>query len=110
MRRLLERRTKLQHVVRRFARSGFDRQQTRATDCQCSGLVEQYGVRPGQRFQWGTTLYQDAPARGLCNAGNKGDRRRQNERARRRRNQDRQTAHQIARDEPSGPCNRKRER
>ena len=56
MRRLLERRAKLQHAVRGLARRSFDRQQARAADRQGSGLVEQDRVRPAPALRAGRRL------------------------------------------------------
>ena len=102
MRRLLERRAKLQHPVRRFTRSVFDRQQTRAADRQRSGLVEQDRMRAGQGFKRGAALHQDSAARGLRDAGDESDRRGEDERTRRGRDKNRKTADKIAGHEPSG--------
>jgi len=110
MRRLLQRRADLQHTLGCLAGSGFDRQQTRAADRQRSGLVEQDCVRAGQRLQRGAALHQDAAAGGLCDTGNEGDRRRENERTRRCGDKHGEAPDKIAGNQPGGGSEQDRHR
>jgi hypothetical protein len=110
MRRLLQRRADLQHTLGCLAGSSFDRQQTRAADRQRSSLVEQNRMRACQRLQRGAALHQDAPARGLCDTGNEGDRRRENERTRRCRDKHGEAADKIAGHQPGGGSEQNRHR
>ena len=90
----------MQHLVGVLARRDLDGKQPRAADRQRAGLVEQHGMRARQRLQRPAALDQDAAPRRLRDAGDEGDRRRQNERTRRRRHQHREAADQIAGDQP----------
>ena len=85
---------------RRVSPGAARRKQARAADRQRAGLVEQHGVRSRQRLERPAALDQDAAPRRLRDAGDEGDRRRQNKRTGRRRHQHGETANQIARDQP----------
>ena len=100
MRRLLERGAEHQYLIGRLARRNLDGKQPRAADRQRSGLVEQHGMGARQRLQRPAALDQNAAPGRLRDTGDEGDRRRQNQRTRRRRHQHRQTADQIAGDQP----------
>ena len=91
----------MQHLVGILTRSDFDRQQPRAADRQRAGLVEQDGMRARQRLKRAAALDQDAAPRRLRDAGDEGDRRGEDERARRCRHQHREAADEIAGDQPS---------
>ena len=100
MRGLLERGAEPQHFVRILAGRGLDRKEPRAADRQRAGLVEEHGVRAGERFERPAALDQDAAPRRLRDAGDEGDRRRQDERAGGRGDDHRQRADGIAGEEP----------
>ena len=93
-----------------FSRRHFDRKQPRAADRQRSGLVEQHGMGARQRFQRAAALDQDAAPGRLRDAGDEGDGRGQDQGARRRRDQHREAADQIARDQPGDEGKHERHR
>ena len=107
---LLQRGTQHQHFFRQLARRDLDRKQPCAADRQRSGLVEQHGMGARQRLQRSAALDQDAAPRGLRDAGDEGDGRRQDQRTRRRRHQHREAADQVARDQPGGESQHQRHR
>ena len=110
MRGLLQRGAEHQHLVGALARGHLDREEPRAADGQRAGLVEQHGVGARQRLERAAALDQDAAPGRLRDAGDEGDRRGQDERARRRRHQHGQAADEIAGDEPGDEGERQRDR
>jgi hypothetical protein len=84
---LLQRSGEPEHLVGTFSRRGLDGDEPCAADGEGAGLVEHDRVGAGQRLQGSAALDEDAVARRLGDAGNECDRRRQDQRARRRRDQ-----------------------
>ena len=87
VRGLLERGRQPQHLVGALAGRRLDGDEARAADRQRAGLVEHHGVRARQRLERPAALDQDAAPGRLRDAGDEGDRRGQDQRARRRRDQ-----------------------
>ena len=78
----------------------LDGDQARAADRERARLVEHDGVGARERLERAAALDENALARRLGDAGDEGDRRGQDERARRRRDQHREPADRIARQQP----------
>jgi hypothetical protein len=100
MGRLLQGAGEAEHLVGALAGRGFDGDEPGAADREGPGLVEHDGMGAGQRLQGAAALDEDAVARRLRDAGDECDRGRQDQRAGRRRDQHRQAANGIARQEP----------
>ncbi len=107
---LLERAGETKHLVGALAGRRFDCDQPRAADGERAGLVEHDGVDAGERLQRAAALDQNAVARRLRDAGDEGDRRREDQRAGRRRDHHREAADGIAGEEPSRARDRERRR
>ena len=110
LRSLLEAGAEPQHLVGALARCGLDREQAGAADGERSGLVEQHGVRPRQLLDRSAALDQNAAPGRAGDAGDEGDRCRQNQRTGRGRDQHREAAHRIARQEPRDARHHQRQR
>ncbi len=110
LRCLLERRRQPQHLVCALARRRLDGDEARAADRKGAGLVEHHGVGACQRFERPATLDEDAAPGSLRYAGDEGDRRGEDQRARGSRNQHGQPSDRVARDEPGTGCNDERDR
>ena len=109
VRGLFERGAERQHFIGALSRRGFDGEKARAADGERPGLVEQHGVGARQRFERAAALDQDAAPGRLGDAGDEGNRRRQDERAGRGGDEHGEAANEVARDQPGDEGDRKRD-
>ena len=107
---LLKRGRQTQHLVCLLARRSFDRDEPRAADRQRPGLVEHDGVGPRKRLERAPAFDENAKACGARDAGDESNRRRQDQRAWRRGDEDGKAANGIARPQPRRSGDQQRNR